>query len=106
MKMDKDYKFLHNLFKTTKTRTFIIKELLKFLLLHGSYIEYLNNITRDFTEDTLFDPRAEEQLLNYCFTWEQTPQGRNYWSNRNALWVHLYSNLIEEYKNKRCLPIQ
>ena len=63
----------------------------KFLVEHDALFPYINNLDLE-EKQNLFQNRSEFWIV-MAFRWSNTPEGYNYWSILNNLWLMRCSTL-------------
>ena len=82
-----------NKFDIEEKQTLSDKELSDFLHYHNAYDNYIKNVI-EYGRDVKYfiEHTGKSSYISAAFTWESTPQGHDYWSDINKIWIDYLSN--------------
>ena len=75
------------------THFFIIKEFKQFLLNHGVYHNYINNVIKQNKTKNVFQYLKTKRPLSFImasFSWDETNEGGDFWNKIHLLWIDIY----------------
>ena len=90
------------LIKRCKQYPHVIKEFIRFLMMHNAYGKYVFNYANASDYWKLIYHRGgaitPNKFFLRAFSWEKTPEGEDYWRNLNKMWGWKLLKLLTDLK--------
>lgn len=75
----------------------------RFLREENAFTFYFKNLSKDYEDESneqlyymiLHHPT---ELINYAFTWRNTPQGQGFWEDLHAKWKIIYNKAAHSFQ--------
>ena len=75
----------------------------RFLREEGAFTYYFKNLDNDYRDESnreLYDMicKYPTEIINYAFTWRNTPQGQEFWERLHDEWKIIYRKAMHFYQ--------